>query len=375
MQPLGVDVSMTPPMWSACSAAVLVLFVLPGSPESELEDLLRIHAERASAGDVAAANRALEELEKKQRSYGMKNLPFASAFLMHEAKVAHASDDPHALFLAEAAVKLSPDLSAAHALLLQLNFENRSSTFRQRAAIAADYLRAIFATRAPFANLLAYAGLAAFATLLLFVLIQLIKYTKLIGLWLPLLMAAPPALNLGVATSAVLVLSAVFAVQSRRERHLTLLAFLFAAGGTVAIDLAVAWALELDDASNVSLARQLAAPFAGQLPAWAMALIAALAALAANFRGPLLAASTPPKRRAYFAVIPGLNDMIADRPLIGAILFFIFCTALAAIYWLEGVVPNPDAVGVELPWILTKLFLAANTIVVLILISTRRVAS
>lgn len=358
-------------MVRAFGASFALIFLAQSSTPPELEVLIRARAEHASAGDLAGADRLLAELEQKRNEVGAKNVPLASAHLIHEAKMALVDRQPErAIELARAAVRLSPDLPATHAMLLRAARAGGDSGVGAMFELAACFFAGGDASRDLLANLLAYAGIGLLFTLVLFTVIQLMKYGERAGWWLPVVAVFPPALDLGVLISLGVVLAGVHAYQSRRERRATRL--------FLALAVLAPFALELAERFLFDPELQLARPLTGTLPSWTVALVIAVAGIVgALIKRPAKPADAPSSRlrHALLAPIPGVNHMIDDRPLKGAILSSAFAGALAAIYWLDGVVPNVYALGVDVPGPMIKVIFNANLIVLLVFISTRKMAA
>lgn len=361
-------------------ASALPLLLLIVAQHASLDELVRARAERAAAGDIVAADRILGTLlasrsEEEPASGRWRNLPLASWSLVQEARIALASGEPsrvsRAVFLAEAAAKLSPDLPATHATLLSAYLAHPPATSSMIAGAAISMVGAMFGG-VPLANLIADLVAGVIAAILALALAQIVKHGRLVGWWLLLFALAPPLLELGVLTSACLVLAATYTYASVGARRAAVVAWCGCAFLPFLIEGSLAWTLKLDAAAHEALVRSLLAPFAGALPSWSIAVIAAACAAIAVAKSSPAPAARARATPALLAIVPGASDLAGDRPLRGALLFAAFSTTLAAIWWLDGLLPDPNPLGVDLPGPIPKLFAAAASIAILVLLSTQR---
>jgi hypothetical protein len=355
----------------------LLLLAVAQAPSTDA--LIRARAERSAAGDSFAADRILAELEAAR---GTQSLPLASWSLIQDAKIALAQGrTERAVFLAEAATRLSPDLPASHATLLSAYFAYPPATMPMLVRAAFALFCSMFAGT-PLANLFLYAALGMSAAIVTFALVQLAKHARATGWWLIPFAVVPPLFELGAVTSVVIVLAATHAYAHPHARRASFAALLFCGVGAYAVELALQTTLHLEPSAHDTLVRALITPMIGVLPPWGPAVLASLAALYCAWIayagddavGKIDGKNTSLTPPAALAIIPGANDLLTHRPLRGFALFAVFATSLAAIYWLEGLLPDPAALGTVLFGAIPKLFVAGNTIVVLILISTERPA-
>lgn len=358
-------------------ASALTLLLLVVAQPAPIDDLIRARAERAAAGDLVAADRILVELEAAalRESGDREDLTLASWSLLQEARIGLTIGSPEkierAVFLASAAARLAPDLPAAHATVLSAQLARRPIEFSSLAGAAVSLLFSMFGG-VPLANALADGAIGLIAAILAFSIAQLIKHGRAVGPWMALFALAPPLLELGVLIAASLVLAATYAHAGAQARRVSVIAWSLAAILPAAIERALAWTLHLDPSAHDALARSVLAPLSGALPAWSIAVITAAAAAIAVLAGPTAPEDRAPRTPLVLSILPGAADLAGDRPLRGAALFAAFAATLAAIYWLDGLLPDPRALGGALPGPIPKLFAAGAMITVLVFLSTQR---
>lgn len=227
----------------------------PPAPEvasvvSERDLLARIEA-RAQAirgGDTAMADVELSLLEETRKQLGAPNVVLASAQLIHESQQALlAGQLPRAEVLADAAVRLSPDLGAGHWMRIRAYAESGLGRIGPLAGACFQLLAAQFSS---FRNLLGLLssfavifGLSLLALAVLYVALQLFKYLRYpahdlaellpgfisggeVAIALVLALSVPAVLGFGVMPMLIFGLVLVAGYQTRRELGLSLLLML-----------------------------------------------------------------------------------------------------------------------------------------------------
>lgn len=218
----------------------------PVSVVSEKDLLARIEARGAAvrSGDTAMADVELSLIEETRKQIGAPNVVLASAQLIHEAQQAIAAGlTPRAEVLADAAVRLSPDLVAGHWMRTRAYSE---SGFSRVGPLVGAVVQLVMAQLSNFRNLLSLlssvallVGCSLLGLAILFVALQLFKYLRYpahdiaevfpgfisageIAIALLLALALPAVLGLGVMPVLILGLVVVAGYQLPRERALGL---------------------------------------------------------------------------------------------------------------------------------------------------------
>jgi tetratricopeptide (TPR) repeat protein len=218
----------------------------PVSVISEKDLLERIEARGAAvrSGDTAMADVELSLIEETRKQIGAPNVVLASAQLIHEAQQAIAAGlTPRAEVLADAAVRLSPDLVAGHWMRTRAYAE---SGLGRLGPLLGAVVQLVMAQLSNFRNLLSLLssvalllGCGLLGLAVLFVALQLFKYLRYpahdiaevfpgfisageIAIALLLALALPAVLGLGVMPVLILGLVLVAGYQLPRERALGL---------------------------------------------------------------------------------------------------------------------------------------------------------
>jgi hypothetical protein len=218
-----------------------------GRAHTGVEELLERLETRASylrKGNTASAEIELGQLFELRDALGAVNVPLASGLLVHESREALARGDTKlALATAEAAVRLSPELVGAHWQRFQV-----ATALEGRLDLAVSAARDALAARvrgfrnqvAALTDLLGIFVLTVLGVAALYALLQLVRYGRcaaadiadrlpgwagmlVSSLMVLLVLFAPLAAGLGVATTVVVWLAASMLYQVTGERVVSML--------------------------------------------------------------------------------------------------------------------------------------------------------
>lgn len=223
----------------------------PPLSENQLREHIEARARFLRAGDTASADAELALIFEIRQQLGVQNVVLASAELIHEAQLAEEQNNTkQALELAEAAAGLSPQLEEAHWMRARLYFSQSWTKLDLIFGAVGDLFAAKLGrfrnTISLLTNLAALIALALLATIAVFALVQLYKYVRYaaydVSKWLPswfgtgevvmlllMLIAAPLVFRFGIALTLVLALGAIYAYQSKRERAVSIFAWVLLA--------------------------------------------------------------------------------------------------------------------------------------------------
>ncbi len=240
----------------------------------EIVERLETRAEFLRKGNTTSADVELGQLFELRETLGNVNVPLASSLLVHESRQALGRGDAKAaLAAAEAAVRLSPDMVAAH----WQRFDAAAATDGGTGLAIAAARDALVARVSGFRNqvaaltdLLGILVLTIVGVTLLFTLLQLARYVRcaaadvaerlpgwagmfVSSLVVLLVLFAPLAAGLGVAPTLALWLAGAMLYQTARERVASL-ALLVALGAVPLVMYAASPLLVLHGSSVDALA-------------------------------------------------------------------------------------------------------------------------
>lgn len=213
--------------------------------EQRLLEHIEARANYVRLEETTSADVELGYIEEARRALGARNVVVASAALLRESHGAlGAGLGDRAIQLAEAAARLSPDLSAAHWMRTRAYWAKDPTQVALIGGAMFDTLQAkLFRFRnvvSLLSNVAVLFALALLGTIALFAFVQLVKYVRypahdFASIWpnfvgtgeavmlFLILIAVPPAFGFGFLPAVALTLAITMAYQSSRERVVALI--------------------------------------------------------------------------------------------------------------------------------------------------------
>ena len=234
-------------------------YIILGS-EQKLADRLRSRAQSIRDGHTASADLDNDALIEMRARLGVRNVPFATDSMVHDARKALTLGDPgRAKVTLDAASTLSPDFIDVHWLRLRAAFAYSRTDVSGFAGILWDIfvgrMSGVRNQAATLIDLFGIGGLALLCAIVLFGTVQASKYARYAGhdlvrvipgrfstaqgvLGLVLLWLAPLVFGAGIVVAAMLWLTTVIPYQTKKERIVGLSGLTCLAAFPIAIYLA-----------------------------------------------------------------------------------------------------------------------------------------
>lgn len=212
--------------------------------EQKLLEHIEARANYVRLEDTSNADVELGYIEEARRALGARNVVVASAALLREThRALDAGLTQRATDLAEAAARLSPDLSAAHWMRVRTYWAHDRTQVARIAGALVDLVTVkLFRFRnvvSLLSNVAVLLGLALLGTIALFAFVQLFKYVRypahdFASVWprfvgtgevilaILILVALPTAFGLGLLPAIAVALVVTMAYQTTRERFVSL---------------------------------------------------------------------------------------------------------------------------------------------------------
>lgn len=213
--------------------------------EQRLLDHIEARANFVRLEETQSADVELGYIEEARRALGARNVIVASAALLREAHGAlDAGLKDRAIELAEAAARLSPDLSAAHWMRARTHWAKDPTQVARIGSALTDMVRVkLLRFRnvvSLLSNIAVLFALALLGTITAFALVELVKYVRypahdFAEIWpnfvgtgeavmlFLILIAVPPAFGFGFMPAVALALAITMAYQTSRERLVAML--------------------------------------------------------------------------------------------------------------------------------------------------------